>query len=315
MLKSFLLFRGCYASVLAFAWLVFAVSGQPSETPPGCAAPKTLLYFFCLDDTAWKAATNSLSPDSLSLDLSALLSDLGYCLVPVSSPMAPERDTGSSRSMLMHVSALRSPPDTNASVIVTLVPARFATQESIAKSRERPLVSLSEFKADPLAFRAALIKKIVENLRASYVCQLTIVSSPPGALVSTSTGLSGKAPVEWVLPMETFDLAATKDKYLPYKRKIELSRPGYHEYFISLEQRRFFHSKLTWGTAFFLASGVVCYGIDQYYYSQYRSFGQNDYATRPDAFGNTFMTAQWFERAAFASVVLAAGCFTLSFWY
>jgi hypothetical protein len=169
---------------------------------------------------------------------------------------------------------------------------------------------------NPATFEAVLVSKIVENMRASYVCHLAVASSPDTVAIATSSGLEGTTPVEWILPLgATVELSASRERYLSHDREITLDEPGYHTYHIDLTKRRFYHSKLMIPTAVCAAAAGAFYLCDRYYYDQYSSLDQSDFHENPESFEDLYTTALVYERCAQVALALAGVSCTLSFWF
>lgn len=291
--------------MVALAW------GVP-ENDTACAGRHTL---YLTSDAS--VVESGIEPSGLVASLRGPLEDIDYCIRPLESGALPLPDSQQTQSFLMTISARPAGGDCDSGlcteVVVALVRAREASVEAIQAARQRPLAVVPWLAHDPQTSRDVFSRKVVENLRASYLCHLSIESEPAAAEVSASSGLEGTTPVEWIVPVGPLTLEAAAEGYRGFSKELDLSRPGRHNVYLQLERRRFYHSRLMIPTVAFGVAAGVFYGLDRYYYERYRSLGEDDYWNRPGAFGTTFERAKLMERLAGVCAGLAGVSLVLSF--
>ncbi|MBD3243099.1 MAG: hypothetical protein GF331_21085 [Chitinivibrionales bacterium] len=254
----------------------------------------------------------------LASALAAAMPHIGYCVRLLDSAgISGLADTTASESRVMLIAGTAAAPENPSAVVqVGLAEADARGPSMWQAALERPLVQMAYAGEDPATFEAVLVSKIVENMRASFVCHFAVASSPDTVAVKTSTGLEGSTPVEWILPLgATVELSAHKERYLEHNRDITLEEPGYHTYHIDLIKRRFYHSRLMIPTAIFAAAAGAFYLCDRYYYDQYSALDESDYHENPDSFEELYTTALVYERCSQVALALAGVSFTLSFWF
>jgi hypothetical protein len=284
-----------------------------------CAPGKQILWYY--GDPNLDAKIQEGFSDHLFKDLSAPLSALGYCLtkyIPknTSSMVSVKRENLLLR-VLCRDNDAHDPEQMKNQVelVAHLISVKDFDQGNFTPVADRPLASLGFSGEDFESVRIIFAKKIIENLRTGYICNLMITSDPPGVQVTASSGLSDATPLEWVVPVGKMDIQCNLKKYIPYNKEFMLDRPGVYNYFIQMKKRQFYHSK------FFLAGSVcgvasaVCYALDNYYYNRYKNLDGNDANEDPGRFERLFTTAQRFERISLGFLAIGCSFITLSFWF
>jgi hypothetical protein len=295
--------------VLPILVIVAACLKAAPQCPPGTR----VLYAMC--DPALEASTYQGFTAALAALLAAPLSEIGYCLAPVGN--LPIIDTlavrDSTDAFVLYCGISREPSQDSNTIIVAVLRRSVYSPGTMIHALQRPLVSMPLEATPSEAFMTALTKKIIENLRTSYICHIVIDSDPQGAAITATAGLEGVTPLEWVFPVGAIDITAAKERYVPLRKTMSLSTPGSHRIYLQLTKRRFYHSRLTIGTAASLILAGACYGIERYYYDRYLSYGESDYNADPAKFKRTFGTAKSFEHGAQVSLGCAALFFAFSF--
>ena len=181
--------------------------------------------------------------DSVRHQLAAPLNDLGYCLVEVKDYRGI-LDTARYGDNLVLQTLVEDAAGGGASgsILVALLRVRDLAQGKLSEAISRPLVSIRYGADEITSLPNILSKKISENMRSQYVADVLIRSHPPGALVRTPTGLEGKTPVEWVMPLGSVPVTLEKPGYLSLTRDIDLSAAGVHSYDLQMIKKRFYHS-------------------------------------------------------------------------
>ncbi|MCX7727173.1 MAG: PEGA domain-containing protein [Chitinispirillaceae bacterium] len=195
---------------------------------------------------------------------------------------------------------------------LSLASCQATGEEEIMKSL-RPFLLIHFDRTDILAFTSVLARKIIENLRNQYICHLRVHSNPSGAKVRAKDGLEGITPVEWVIPVGKTVLTCELKGYNTLTRKVEITSPGVYTYIFELNKRQFYHSKFFVPAVIFGTSSAICFGLERYFYENYRNLGKEDRENRPYLFERTFSLAKGFEYASTGTLILS-GCFiVLSF--
>jgi hypothetical protein len=169
---------------------------------------------------------------------------------------------------------------------------------------------------DTVAAVILVARKIEENMRTRYVCNLTIITNPAGAQLSSSLGLSGVSPVTWSIPFGIIDMRAEKKGYIV--KTVGFNNPSLHDrdsIFIALSRRMVWHSQLFYPALVFSCASAVCYGLEYHYYNKYRNLGQADLTGNPGQFGNMFLTAQGYEYAGSVLLGISLSFFTVAFFF
>ncbi len=251
--------------------------------------------------------------DSLLAQLRDPARELGYCVESVTDPRTL-LDTAKYGDMLYLQPSVRDEGAGAASLIVATLRVRELARGKLAEAVSRPLVSLRFSPAEASSLANVLGKKIAENLRSQYVADLLLRSHPAGATVRTASGLEGSTPVEWVMPMGSFEVTLAKPGYLDIVRQVELNSPGQHTYELQLVKRRFYHSRFIYPA---LGAGVIslaAFALENHYYSAYQGLGAADGKAHPEKFGDEFHAAKNYERLGFTALGMAwlnlALCFT-----
>lgn len=301
----------CWITSLALGALAAAAwAGPIPECRPGT---QTLFYS---PQTALDSKTFPGFSDSLFRSLEAPLGELGYCLQTPRDSRILLDTARFGDNLLLHPLVLEGPmPMGPAQFVVALMQGRDWAADQVSEAISRPLVSLPLYQGDPAGLLEVLVRKVAENLRLQYVAHVLIQSRPGEASTRAGNGMQGKTPVEWILPLGSLDVLLEKPGYIPLRQKLDLTAPGLHSYDFHLAKRRFYHSGFIYPA---IALGVVAMGayvLEEHYYGQYQRLGADDALNRPESFEETFKVAKSYERIAYASLALAGGCLTLSFWF
>ena len=296
---------------IVFSFVILLPLAAVAAERPECERGLQVLFYY--PDGAVDQAIYEGFTDELAKELASPLSEIGYCLFRPDDIEQYKADTGLGENLVLHT-AIRAEEGKR---LLLVAPVRLALlmRNNLEVALGHPLAEVDFEGADQQTFLTVVVKKIVENLRTSYVCHLRIESEPESVAVATSSGLEGATPVEWVVPLGSVGLTATRKDYVSFEKHIELDAPGYHRLYVELRKRRFYHSRFMYPAAAFLVAAGGFYLAERYYYDKYQSLGEQDYYSRPDEFGERFHTAKAFERLAGASLGLAGVSFVLSFWF
>jgi hypothetical protein len=310
-------------SINFFLWLLPVISlfGLSEGGPGRCSAGKQILWYFAepvIDEKTFNGFTHQVFAE-----LSSPLSSLGYCLTMHSKKDTVPFSILYRDNMLMRI-VCRPAAESQASgegknrteLLVHLVGVKAFERGDFETFPERPLVSLSFAPEDVGSILVLFVKKIIENLRMQYICNLLISSDPAGVTVTAPNGLSDVTPLEWVVPVGTLDIQCNLKEYMTYKKEITMNRPGVYNYFIQMKKRQFYHSKFFIPAVSCGIGSAVCYGIESYYYyGKYKTYGEDERTRDPGIFERTFNTAQTFERLAASFLVLGCSFVGLSIWF
>jgi hypothetical protein len=198
-------------------------------------------------------------------------------------------------------------------LIAVIATLKDVNKENADLASLRPLLSLAFSFEDLESIRVIFEKKIVENLRTQYICNLIITSEPVGVQVTSSTGLSDKTPLEWVAPVGKLQIQCTMEGYLPYKKNIPLDRPGMYDYFLQLKKKQISTSKFFMPAIGMGIAAGIGYGFEAYfYYGKYEKLRKGD---DPHSFEMFFNNAKTCETLTFACLSIAASLLCLSIWF
>ena len=299
------------AILLLAAAIIVPSSSQESDTAVRPICPDAGQVLFYLPDTSLDRSFYAEFGDELQRELAAALPAVGYCLHRPADIGRYTSDTAYAEHLILTVAARGV--DSGHVLLAGLIQISRAGGAVFETALAHPLAEVGIDDAGAQTLRTVLVKKIIENLRAAYVCHLAIESNPDSIRVATESGLEATTPVEWIVALGTVEITASREDYAPFHKKIKLNTPGYHKVYIELNKRRFYHSPWIYSAVACLAASGVFYGLERYYYDKYQSLGEHDYLAQPDAFGDTFDKAQIFERCAGASLGLAVVSLVLSF--
>jgi hypothetical protein len=295
-------YRAIIFAVLG-ATALFAANGKAPQFPSG----KQTLWYLPQDNLDAKTYANF--PNELFMNLSADLSEIGYTLRNYSAKDSLSRSVLSRDNLCMYVhlgdSVIGREPGPGVIAIDLCKMGELAAARS-NPSVFRPLLSLAYSPDDPASFRSVLVKKIVENLRTQYICNVIITSEPSGVRVKTQNSLIDLTPLEWIVPVGTLHVQCVKDKYIVLNKDLLFAKPGSYSYFFQMKKKQFYNSGFFYPALAVLASSAVCYYFDNYYYGRYSRLGKPDYSNSPGSFPELFQKAKNFENASV--VTLASGC-------
>ncbi|MBN1309470.1 MAG: PEGA domain-containing protein [Chitinispirillaceae bacterium] len=201
--------------------------------------------------------------------------------------------------------------DTLTQMVVSLLRVDEWSSRQREPVAEKPLLTLGYTPEEMLTFEAVLMRKIVENLRTQYICNLRIQSIPEGATIRSKSGLEGTTPLEWIIPVGRLSITGELEGFEPIRRRIDLPSPGMHTYVIEMSRRRFYHSRFFIPTVVFGVSSAACFAVERVYYKKYQELGEVDRENNPDLFEHNFTIAKNCERAA--GVTLGLACASLTF--
>jgi hypothetical protein len=301
--------------ILAALSLACAAVPQAQQTPAppsACAAASQTLFY------SPHARSESLLPpgfsDSLWAQLDGPVRELGYCLKALPGGKAPADTAGAGDNLFLEAWA-RDEGGGTLSVSIAALRLRDLARGKLPEAEARPLVYLRFAPFEALGMYSVLAKKVAENLRSQYVAVLLIRSHPAGAVVHAASGLEGKTPVEWVVPLGDLPITVAMTGYLEAHRDLDLAIPGQHTYDLQLAKRRFYHSKFIYPTLAAGAVSAVAFVLENHYYGVYQSLGPADGRDRPEAFGQNFRAAKSYERIGYTSMALAWLGLTLCFTF
>lgn len=301
---------------VAIASAAFGAAAQEGGLPwnAGCKTGNQVLLYY--PHPLLDAQTVPGFADSLFIQLITPLEELGYCLEMIRNH-GTILDTARYGDNLVLQTQVEDGRDEAGSgtLLVALLRVRELAGGKLAEALSRPLVSLNFGMGELQGLSSILVKKISENMRRQYVADLFIRSNPPGAMVRAATGLQGRTPVEWVMPLGILPVTLEKSGYLPLHRKMDLSAPGQHSYDLQLVKRRFYHSKFIYPTLAAGAVAVAALALENHYYAEYRNLDEGDLNNRPEAFAQNFRAAKTYERIAYTSFGLAWLSLVLSFTF
>lgn len=254
--------------------------------------------------------------NSILGELKPSLNEIGYCLEPIDSSAL--RDSSRADELVIYLTAQSEAAQnlksaSSFTLLVCLVRTEDWANGNLDIPLDHPLITITYQPEELSTFESILVKKIIENIRTQYVCHLKLQSNPSGVAITTSTGLEGKTPLEWILPVGDLTIYSNLKGYENYHKKLEFTEPGIHTYFLELKKKQFFNSKFLYPTIAFALASAVCYGYDRYYYSEYLKLGKENYYNQPEQFGNTYNKALNFERASLITLACTAVSFTFTF--
>jgi hypothetical protein len=297
---------------LAALSMVAAANNSAAQFPSG----KQSLWFFTQEKL--DAKTYAGFAKDLFTDVRAGLSDIGYDVRNFSASDSLMRISGSQDNLCMYIHATdafngREPGA--ALLVVDLCKMSELTAAKYGLAAFRPLLSLAYAPDDPASFRSIFTKKIVENLRTQYICNVSIASEPSGAIVKTSRGLTDITPLEWIVPVGSLKIRCSMNKYNSLDKELALFKPGSYSYLFQMRKKQFFNSKFFYPAMAFFVSSAVCYYFDSYYYSRYGRLQKVDYYNSPSSFSQQFQNAKNFENASIATLTSGCCLLGLSFWF
>jgi hypothetical protein len=247
-------------------------------------------------------------------ELESSLSEIGFCLQTMDSTVF--KDTTKREELIMYMTTetqLSSNIEEGQNLMICLVQVGDWVKGNIEIALTHPLISISYQPEELSTFRTVLVKKILENIRTQYVCHLRIQSNPSGILITSPVGLEGKTPLEWILPFGNLTIKNKTDGYEPFQKRVDLSEPGIHTYFLELKKKQFYNSKFLVPTIIFALASAASYGGERIYYSKYLNLGKGDYLSNPEKFESTYAKASMYERASLITLACAAVSFTCTF--
>ena len=314
-----------------FLCLLLHYSAQAEE----CGAGRRPLFFY-VDPSADRHTPHGFT-DRIFLHLKQPLEEIGYCITRFDSALIADTSAGEELVMVLSMRLLISRhevtrsgepdsdgvtameaallSDTAADAVVSLLRVDSWSPRQLRRAAENPLLSLAYNHEELTTFESVLMRKIVENLRTQYICNLRIQSIPDGATIRSNRGLEGTTPLEWIMPVGKLSITGELKGYEPIRRRIDLTTPGMHTYVIEMGKRRFYHSAFFIPSIVFGVSSAACFAVERVYYNNYMNLGREDRENNPDSFERTFNIAKNFERAAGVTLALGVTSFTLCFFF
>jgi hypothetical protein len=305
---------------LYLALFIILAAGLPAFSLPDCPRGKQLLLYYPHEKLDARIAAGF----SLKLfnELVAPLADIGYCLRPLAKNDSVMSTPSFQETPVMYVvmtetrfnrapaSEIREPE-----LIVVIAQVKDIHRGALDVNSFRPLLSLAYSAEDMENLRVIFEKKIVENLRTQYICNLTVTSEPSGVKVTSVSGLSDVTPLEWVVPVGSVRIRCVSKGFLPYTKSISLDRPGMYNYFLQMKKRQFYHSKFFLPALGLGVAAGICYYFDSYYYGKYNGLGNYDRIHDPQSFELWFNKAKTCETLSLTCLSLGASMLCLSIWF
>ncbi|MFP4164911.1 MAG: hypothetical protein ACLFQB_13530 [Chitinispirillaceae bacterium] len=296
-------------SVSLLITVLTALTGFSSPAQP-CQPGKQVLVFKTSED--FNTHTTPEFTQALFEQLQKELSEIGYCLVEnFSSDTSVE-----AKHLFFTFTNIESFESEKEAASPELIVALLENEESTRNLNEalsKPLVSFVLDPQDLVSLKAILVKKIAENLRNQYVCHIRIHASPEKVHIKSTSGLNAVTPVEWIQPLGDIHVHATKEGYEPVSRKLELSEPGLHTFYLQLEKRQFYHSNFFYTALATSVASVVFFSLENHYHESYRDLDRGDYTNTPERFGKLYRRAKTFEYLTLGSLLLTGASLGLSF--
>ena len=286
--------------------------------PNSCSRGKQIMWFYPSEKLDVRTAPGFSS--QVLNDLKISMEQIGYCLIPyIKTDTIPDSAQVNENPVLYLFLTETRPNRAPASevkepeLVVVITTLKDANKGSVQLSSLRPLMSISFGAEDIENIRVIFEKKIIENLRTQFICNLTITSDPAGVTVTSLNGLSDVTPLEWVVPVGKLNIQCKRDNYMPYKKDISLNRPGTYNYFLQLKKKQFYNSKFFLpALGMWLAAGVS-YGLERYYY--YEKYEKLTDPNDEHSFETFFNTAKTCETVATTCLSLCVSMICLSFWF
>lgn len=308
-------------SILFFCllWSGSVVFSMASTSTQSVDAKQVLWY--CPSEKLDAKTYGGFSRDLFG-DLAQQLTDIGYCLRYYSAAdsfaSTPKGQNNLCLQIHINDSSVNHASDNNEekNLMADLCRLSEFTKAKTGPSLNRQLLSLIYNAGDSATMRSIFVKKIIENLRTQYICNVVITSDPLGVQVmAVQGGLADVTPLEWVVPVGSLHVQCSKKKYVTLEKDLMLPEPGAHTYFLQMKKRQFYNSKYFYPAIIMLATSVVSYYYKTYYYDRYNRLGELELRNDPDSFGSNFQKAKNFEGASVAALVVC-GFFTgLTFWF
>ena len=250
--------------------------------------------------------------------MAAQLVGIGYCLRYYSAGDSLASSPGARDNLCLQIRMNDSPVNRASDYGIgekVLVVDLCKISELTKAKMNRLMLTLVYDSDDPVSLRSVFVKKIVENLRTQYICNVTITSEPPGVRVKTQNQLTDLTPLEWVVPVGSLHVRCSKMKYLAFDKELILSKPGSYSYFLQMKKRQFYNSKYFYPALALFVTSALCYYCDNYYYNRYNQLGEIELRSSPDSFGQTFQKAKNFEYASITTFISGFCLFGLTFWF
>jgi len=321
---------------VVFCAVLFSSIGEAAQ----CVNGKRPL-FFAIDQKVGEILPSSFSADLYS-ELDVPLQEIGYCITRYTPAVLSDSllqdeiilmlslklniisrtievsDSAAGGDSIETVKSVQV--DTSADVVLSTISVGRWSSTERKMALTNPLISQTYTPKDIATFQSVLIKKIVENLRMQYICHLRIESVPDGVAIRANHGLEGTTPLEWIIPVGNLPITGTLEGYEPIKRKINLAAPGNHTYVLQMERRRFYHSGFFVPAVVCATSSAASFVLMEYFDRKYDALTREPRqpnGPQPDEapFAQAYNRAVACEVAGFSLLGLAAGSFTLCFFF
>jgi hypothetical protein len=249
--------------------------------------------------------------------LNTPLKEIGYCPVFLEKNDFEDTLLRNTPVLFVDVTEQYSEAESTSLVIfqIYFLPLEEIRSDFSIPQKANLLISLRFIPDELSTFETVAVRKTVENLRTQYVCHLRLESDPSGVQITSSIGLEGNTPLEWVIPVGDLEIEGFLKGYTALKRNLKLDSPGSHTYVLEMKARQFYSSHFMIPTIAFGLSSAVLFGLERYHYSRYLDLDRETYFNNPDKFGELFDKAKKFEYAAFTSLGLTAVSFTCTFFF
>jgi hypothetical protein len=293
------------ASLILFLFSINIVAAEV------CKASNRPIHFI-VNTTLQKNLPSDFS-QGLYQELESSLYEIGFCLQTMDSTVL--NDTTKRDELIMYMTTeteVSSNIAEGENLLICLERVEDWAKGNIKIALAHPLISISYQPEELSTFQTVLVKKIVENIRTQYVCHVRIQSNPSGILITSPIGLEGKTPLEWILPLGNMTIKNKTNGYEPFQKRVDLSEPGIHTYFLELKKKQFYNSKFLVPTIIFALASAACYGGERIYYSKYLNLGKEDYLS-PEKFENTYNKASMYEKVSLITLACATVSFTCTF--
>ncbi|MBN1601291.1 MAG: hypothetical protein JW915_06765 [Chitinispirillaceae bacterium] len=255
--------------------------------------------------------------DEFFYALNAPLKEIGYC--PLRLDSYTHRDSLGMLTPLLLIDVKenlnRSDSESTLIFVIYFLPLKEVRYNYSVPHNANQLISLLFDPEELSTFETVAVRKTVENLRTQYICHLRLESEPSGVMISSSIGLEGKTPLEWVLPVGELEITGNLNGYSELERNLRLGSPGIHTYVLEMKSRQFYNSRFMIPTIIFSVSSAILFGVERYYYSQYMDLNKQTLFNNPGQFEDLYNKAKSFEYAAFSSLALTGISFTCTFFF
>jgi hypothetical protein len=284
-----------------------------------CIRGSHVLWFY--PDESLNSRTQANFSKTIFGDLESPLSTIGYCLKNLdTSDTSCVKEIGEDdKAMYVFVSSSRNHIPVSglseSELIVAIMNVNEIINGHIDQGTLRPLMSLSCSPADMENIRFIFVKKIIENMRTQYICNVAISSEPAGARVTSVNGLSDVTPLEWVVPVGKIKINCNIQNYMPYTKDIDMDKPGQYNFFLQLRKRQIYDSRFFIPAVVAAAAAGASYLFDNYYYGKYEALNNSDRISESHKFGEYYNYAKTGETLSVVFVSICASLLCVSIWF